>query len=123
MFKNFLLVGLGGAIGSMLRYAISLLVTVKQFPYGTFIVNITGSFIIGAVLALSLKNELFSHNWKIFLATGICGGFTTFSAFAAENMALLQSGKYGIALMYILASLLLGIAAVVLGFKLITPNS
>jgi fluoride exporter len=123
MLKNFLLVGLGGAIGSMLRYAISLLVTVKQFPYSTFIVNIAGSFIIGAVLALSLKNELFSNNWKIFLATGICGGFTTFSAFAAENMALLQSGKYGIALMYILASLLLGIAAVVLGFKLITPNS
>lgn len=123
MLKNFLLVGLGGAIGSMLRYAISLLVTVKQFPYGTFIVNIAGSFIIGAVLALSLKNELFSNNWKIFLATGICGGFTTFSAFAAENMALLQSGKYGIALVYIMASLLLGIAAVVLGFKLITPNS
>lgn len=123
MLKNFLLVGLGGAIGSMLRYAISLLVTVKQFPYGTFIVNIAGSFIIGAVLALSLKNELLSNNWKIFLATGICGGFTTFSAFAAENMALLQSGKYGIALVYIMASLLLGIAAVVLGFKLITPNS
>ncbi len=123
MFKNFLLVGLGGALGSMLRYAISLLVTVKQFPYSTFIVNIAGSFIIGAVLALSLKNELFSNNWKIFLATGICGGFTTFSAFAAENMALLQSGKYGIAFIYIMASLLLGIAAVVLGFKLITPNS
>lgn len=123
MLKNFLLVGLGGAIGSMLRYAISLLVTVKQFPYSTLIVNIAGSFIIGAVLALSLKNDMFSNNWKIFLATGICGGFTTFSAFAAENMALLQSGKYGIALMYILASLLLGIAAVVLGFKLITPNS
>lgn len=123
MFKNFLLVGLGGAIGSMLRYAISLLVTVKQFPYGTFIVNIAGSFIIGAVLALSLKNDMFSNNWKIFLATGICGGFTTFSAFAAENMALLQSGKYGIAFIYIMASLLLGIAAVVLGFKLITPNS
>jgi fluoride exporter len=123
MFKNFLLVGLGGAIGSMLRYAISLLVTVKQFPYSTFIVNIAGSFIIGAVLALSLKNDMFSNNWKIFLATGICGGFTTFSAFAAENMALLQSGKYGIAFIYIMASLLLGIAAVVLGFKLITPNS
>lgn len=123
MFKNFLLVGLGGAIGSMLRYAISLLVTVKQFPYSTFIVNIAGSFIIGAVLALSLKNDMFSNNWKIFLATGICGGFTTFSAFAAENMELLQSGKYGIAFIYIMASLLLGIAAVVLGFKLITPNS
>ena len=123
MFKNFLLVGLGGAIGSMLRYAISLLVTVKQFPYSTFIVNIAGSFIIDAVLALSLKNDMFSNNWKIFLATGICGGFTTFSAFAAENMALLQSGKYGIAFIYIMASLLLGIAAVVLGFKLITPNS
>ena len=119
MLKNFLLVGLGGAIGSMLRYAISLLVTVKQFPYSTFIVNIAGSFIIGAVLALSLKNDMFSNNWKIFLATGICGGFTTFSAFSFENLLLLQNGKIFLSLLYITGSVVAGIAAAWLGYKII----
>jgi CrcB protein len=123
MIKNFLLVGLGGALGSMLRYAVYLSITVKHFPYGTFLVNITGSFIIGLVLALSLKDESFLNNWKVFLATGICGGFTTFSSFTAENVALLQNGKYGIALLYITLSIVLGIAAAWLGFKLIASNS
>jgi fluoride exporter len=116
MFKNFLLVGLGGAIGSMLRYAFYLAITVKQFPLATFAVNIIGSFIIGAVLALSLKDDLFLNNWKLFLATGICGGFTTFSAFSLENIILLQNEKYFIALVYIICSIVLGIAAAWLGF-------
>ena len=123
MIKNFLLVGLGGALGSMLRYAVYLSVMVKNFPVGTFIVNLSGSFIIGLVLALSLKDEAFLNNWKVFLATGICGGFTTFSSFSAENVALLQNGKYGIALLYITLSIVLGIAAAWLGFKLIDSNS
>jgi CrcB protein len=122
MIKNFLLVGLGGALGSMLRYAVYLSVTVKNFPLGTFAVNIAGSFIIGIVLALSLKDESFLNNWKVFLATGICGGFTTFSSFSAENVALFQNGKFGIALLYITLSIVLGIAAAWLGFKLITQN-
>ncbi len=116
MFKNFLLVGLGGALGSMLRYAFYLAITVKQFPLATFAVNIIGSFIIGAVLALSLKDDLFLNNWKLFLATGICGGFTTFSAFSMENITLLQNEKYFIALVYIVSSIMLGIAAAWLGF-------
>ena len=116
MFKNFLLVGLGGAIGSVLRYAFYLVITVKQFPVATFAVNIIGSFIIGVVLALSLKDNLFLNNWKLFLATGICGGFTTFSAFSLENLTLLQNEKYFIALVYILSSIVLGIAAAWLGF-------
>lgn len=116
MFKNFLLVGLGGALGSMLRYAFYLAITVKQFPLATFAVNIIGSFIIGTVLALSLKNDLFLNNWKLFLATGICGGFTTFSAFSLENITLLQNEKYFIALVYIVSSIVLGIAAAWLGF-------
>lgn len=116
MFKNFLLVGLGGALGSMLRYAFYLAITVKQFPLATFAVNIIGSFIIGAVLALSLKDDLFLNNWKLFLATGICGGFTTFSAFSLENITLLQNQKYFIALVYIVSSIVLGIAAAWLGF-------
>ena len=122
MFKNFLLIGLGGAIGSMLRYAVSVLVTVKDFPFATFIVNIVGSFIIGIILAVSIKDEAFLNNWKLFLATGICGGFTTFSAFAAENIILLQGEKYFIAILYISLSIILGIGASWLGFNLIAAN-
>jgi CrcB protein len=123
MFKNFLLVGLGGAIGSMLRYAFYLAITVKPFPLATFTVNIIGSFIIGVVLALSLKDDLFLNNWKLFLATGICGGFTTFSAFSLENITLLQNGKYFTALIYISLSIVLGIAAAFCGYKIIAPQA
>ena len=119
MFRNFLLIGLGGGIGSMLRYAASLVVGQKYFPYATLAVNIIGSFIIGLVLAVSMKDESFSYNWKLFLATGICGGFTTFSSFSAENMELLQTGRYALVLTYICSSVILGIAAAWLGFKLL----
>jgi fluoride exporter len=120
MFKNFLLVGLGGALGSMLRYAAYLFITIKYFPAATFVVNILGSFIIGLVLALSIKDESFLNNWKLFLATGICGGFTTFSAFSAENVVLLQNEKYFIALLYIVLSIVLGIGAAWLGYSIIS---
>jgi fluoride exporter len=122
MLKNFLLVGLGGGLGSMLRYATSLLVNSRTFPYATLTVNIIGGFIIGVVFAFSIKNEASSDAWKIFLATGICGGFTTFSAFSLENMGLLQTGKYGLAAVYIAASITLGILAAFLGYQLIIKN-
>ena len=122
MFKNFLLVGLGGAIGSMVRYAAYVLVGTKTFPFATLTVNIIGSFIIGLVLAFSLKDESFLNNWKLFLATGICGGFTTFSAFSAENVVLLQNEKYGLALVYILVSIITGIVAAWLGFSVVINN-
>ena len=120
MIKNLLLVGLGGSIGSMLRYATAMLINTKYFPWPTLIVNVVGSFIIGAVFALSIKDEAFSNNWKMFLATGICGGFTTFSAFSLENMGFVETGKIGIAAIYIILSIVLGIAAAFLGYKIIT---
>ncbi|MGG9971645.1 fluoride efflux transporter CrcB [Ferruginibacter sp. SUN002] len=123
MIKNFLLVGVGGALGSMLRYLFSLVITNKQLPWATLLVNIIGSFVIGAVVAMSLKNEVFNNNWRVFLATGICGGFTTFSAFSVENLQLLQNGKYLLSIGYIAASIILGIFAAWLGYKLITHNS
>lgn len=123
LFKNFLLVALGGAIGSVLRYSTSLLFTVKDFPVATLIVNIIGSFVIGIVIAFSIKDQQFLNNWKVFLATGICGGFTTFSAFSAENIMLLQNGKYNLALLYIIISVIAGIAAAWLGYKLIIHNT
>ena len=122
MLKNLLLVGFGGGLGSILRYVSSLLITTKIFPYATLAVNITGSFIIGIVFALSIKDAAITNNWKLFLATGICGGFTTFSAFSLENMGLLQSGKYGLAFTYIGLSIVLGIAAIFLGYLLIMKN-
>jgi CrcB protein len=123
MLKNILLVGLGGGIGSMLRYGSSLLMGTKFFPYATLTVNILGSFIIGLVFAWSIKTEPLSLNWKLFLATGICGGFTTFSAFSLENMGLLQSGKIGLAALYIALSIVLGITACFLGYQLMMRNT
>jgi fluoride exporter len=122
MLKNLLLVGLGGGIGSILRYATALAISTKYFPYATLAVNITGSFIIGIIFAISIKDVVFLNNWRLFLATGICGGFTTFSAFSLENMGLLQSGKIGMAFMYIGLSIVLGIAATFLGYQLINKN-
>lgn len=118
MLKNFLLVGLGGGLGSVLRYGSSLLMNSKLFPWATLAVNILGSLIIGIVFAMSIRQEPLANNWKLFLATGICGGFTTFSAFSLENMGLLQSGKYGMAVTYIFTSIVLGIAAAFFGYQL-----
>lgn len=122
MYKNILLVGLGGGVGSILRYGVSVLIHSKLFPYATLAVNIIGSFIIGVVFALSIKQEGLPDTWKLFLATGICGGFTTFSAFSLENMGLIQSGKYGMALTYILISIVLGILATFLGYQFIIKH-
>ncbi len=122
MLKNLFLVGLGGGIGSMLRYGATLLISPRYFPYATLAVNITGSFIIGVVFAMSIKDEVFLNNWKLFLATGFCGGFTTFSAFSIENLGLLQHGKYGLAFTYIISSIVFGIMATFWGYQLLSKS-
>lgn len=119
MIRNVLLVALGGAFGSVIRYAASLFIHTRYFPWPTLAVNIIGSFIIGLVLACSIREESFLYNWKLFLATGVCGGFTTFSAFSLENMEFLQSGKYVYMIFYITASIVFGIAAAWGGFRLV----
>lgn len=117
--KNILLVGLGGSIGSMLRYISYLLIgSAKPFPLATLLINIAGSLIIGLVIGYSFKSQSFATNWKLFLATGICGGFTTFSSFSLENMQLLQNGRIVSFALYTLLSLLLGLAAVFIGYKI-----
>lgn len=121
MLKNFFLVAMGGGIGAMLRYAVSLISKPGiGFPVTTFIINITGSFLIGIIMALSLRaTGAISENSKLFWATGICGGFTTFSAFSYENLQLFQSAKSNLAFIYIILSVLLGITASWFGFKLL----
>ena len=122
MLKQFLLVGLGGALGSMARYGVALLIPSRSFPYATLAVNIAGCFIIGLVLAMSIKDESFLQHWKLFLAAGICGGFTTFSAFSLENMEMLQNGRLWLAIIYVFLSIVLGIAASFLGYFLISRS-
>jgi fluoride exporter len=118
MIKNILLVAAGGGLGAVLRYGVYLLSKPQAFPYSTLLINIAGSFLLGMIMALGLKNGNFKESAKLFLATGICGGFTTFSTFSFENIELLQQGKYNLAFIYIVASVLAGIAAAWFGFKL-----
>ena len=115
--KGLLLVFLGGGLGSSLRYWIGLYLNSYKsgIPYGTFAANIIGSLIIGIVLGLSLKNNYLSNNTILFLATGFCGGFTTFSAFAYENHLFLKSGDFMTFALYTIASFIIGFAAVFFG--------
>lgn len=115
LLKNILLVGIGGMIGSVLRYLATHFIRHDSFPYATFIINVVGSLIIGLVMGVAARQEGFA-NWRLFLATGICGGFTTFSAFAWENMQLLNQERYGSFVWYTGGTLVLGLAAVTVGY-------
>lgn len=115
LIKNLVLVGLGGMIGSAFRYLAVHFIQHERFPYATLTVNIIGSFLIGAIMAVASKQESFG-NWRLFLATGICGGFTTFSAFAWENMQLLSQERYLGFAVYTGATLVIGLGAVTLGY-------
>jgi CrcB protein len=115
--KQILLVFLGGGLGSALRYVIGKWTDSAfiHFPMGTFVVNVIGSLLIGFILGLALRENTVSQNTALFVATGFCGGFTTFSAFAYENYALLKNGDLLNFSLYTAGSLFLGLAAVVLG--------
>ncbi len=121
--KAFLLVGLGGALGSMLRYAASRLAAnhIERYAalWGTFAVNLLGSLLIGIVFGLSERYQWLTPQLRLLLAGGFCGGFTTFSAFAFENVTLWQSGQYGLSLLYMLASVTVCTGAAFLGFVLV----
>lgn len=118
MFKTILLVGTGGFLGSVSRFLASRFMQdnfPSAFPFGTFFVNITGCFLIGLIYGLSERSSLVSSEWKMFLAVGFCGGFTTFSTFANENLALLRDGDFFHFLMYTGLSVFLGITATFFG--------
>lgn len=122
MIKSLLLVGLGSFCGGALRYYISTLmksVCNQGFPWGTLLVNLVGCLLIGVVFGLFGKMETQSNSWCLILTAGFCGGFTTFSAFANESLQMLQSGNTFNLTIYILASVLAGIALVALGYWLV----
>jgi CrcB protein len=117
-FTTYLLIGFGGMMGSMLRYGISTFFKSESSWMGTGLINILGSFIIGMVMAWTAKDQGNDQIWKWFLATGICGGFTTFSTFSWENLQLVQTGRWGLAFCYAMSSILLGLIAVWFGYKI-----
>lgn len=111
---NCLFVGLGGFIGAVLRYLISL-IPVKNpesFPINTFIINVAGAFAIGCIAYAMTKNENIDSRLLLFLKVGICGGFTTFSTFALETTELIKGGSVTVALIYVVASIVLSVLAV-----------
>jgi CrcB protein len=122
MKTTLLLVGLGGASGSILRYLTTYFITdrITRFPaiYGTFAVNFVGCLLIGIVYGLSERHAWFSPQLRYLLATGFCGGYTTFSAFAHENISLLQHGHHGLCFVYILICVTTCLAATFIGVML-----
>ena len=118
--KLLLAVGVGSFIGGTCRYLLSQFIQTKStipFPFATLTVNIIGCLLIGVVFGLSTKGGI-TPEWRLFLATGILGGFTTFSAFSYETVHMLQNGQTSSAMAYVLASVLLGLSATFLGFWL-----
>jgi CrcB protein len=117
--KEFLMVGMGGALGSMLRYGVGLwLKPITIFPAGTFIVNITGSFLIGLIAGFATNDLKIQQHWYLFLAIGLCGGFTTFSAMSLEGLQYLQQQKTGAFLLYAITSLSLGLCMALVGYRI-----
>jgi CrcB protein len=115
---NVFLVGVGGMLGSVARYmaqGAALRLGASAFPAGTLAVNVVGSFLIGMIYGWSDKAGDLAPAWRLFLATGFCGGFTTFSAFSLESISLFKSGNLTYVFLYIGGSVLAGLGACVAG--------
>ena len=119
--KSIFLVFVGGGFGSVLRFIIGKYLNspTTGIPYGTFAANILGSLLIGVILGIAAKNDTLSSNQTLLLATGFCGGFTTFSTFAYENHVFLKGGDFTSFALYTIASFVIGFLAVFFGMFLV----
>ena len=111
---KFLMIGIGGGIGAILRYLISVVPLKVSFPVQTFVTNVLGAILIGVVVEMVAGKEI-SENWNLFLKVGICGGFTTFSTFSLETYNLIEKVNTWIALGYAVLSVVLSVIGVFIG--------
>lgn len=121
MIKTLLIVALGGGIGSIARFLLQRGLSNGQagvFPTGTLVVNLTGCLLIGIIWGFSERHNSLNAEWKLFLLTGLCGGFTTFSAYSYESISLLREEKFNLFFSYVGATLLLGFLLTWLGYSL-----
>ena len=120
--QNFLAVILGGALGTGCRYGLSLLLNTwlnqPRWPYATFVINLSGSFVIGLLAELYRLQLLTSAQWRLALLTGLLGGYTTFSAYSLETLSLLRAGEWFAAFGYAVGSVLGGLCCAWLGMRL-----
>jgi len=119
MIGNLLLIGMGGFIGSICRYLLSLFVLIKfnhPFPFGTILVNLTGCLFIGLVYGLAEKFKI-TDQWQLLIGTGLLGGFTTFSAFSYESIGLLRTEQYVWFGVYLFVSVIVGLILTAIGFN------
>lgn len=117
MFQTILFVGLGGFVGSVLRFLIGQIIPFKtgSFPWGTLAINVLGCLLIGVFFGLAEKEHMLSSNLRLFLTVGLCGGYTTFSTFGNETFLLIQNEQIAAAIAYTLLSVTMGVLAVFLG--------
>jgi CrcB protein len=116
---KYVVVMLGGGIGAVTRFIVGSFVSRLyngSFPAGTFLINITGSFLIGVLMTLFLNRLVLHSNWRLFLVTGILGGYTTFSSFEWEALITLRNGADAVSFLYMGSSVAAGLAAVWAGF-------
>jgi fluoride exporter len=112
---KYLMVGIGGCLGSILRFWVGSYIGSRmgsRFPYGTLVVNITGSFLVGLVFALLTAKTQWSPNWRYLIPIGFIGGYTTFSSFEYETLRTMQDGQVGLGLLYVATSVIVGFIAV-----------
>lgn len=122
MIKLIIWVGAGGFLGSVSRFLASRYISAfipASFPFGTFLINTIGCLLIGLIFGVAERGNFLSSEWRMFLTVGFCGGFTTFSAFAVENIALLRNADYVNFLLYSGGSVFFGILAALAGMLLI----
>lgn len=116
---TFLIVFLGAGLGGCLRHAVNLLCKSFTLPVATFLINVTGSMAMGMVIAYLAHRGHLSQNWRIFVATGVLGGYTTFSTFSLDAALLIEKGRPGHALVYLAGSVLLGLSGLFAGMRLV----